>query len=107
MVAEKKRERIMSAYDQIYKAYTDSQRNNFWDAWGIVASPKVFRELRAECMERMVVYNTNVGALEKIFGLVVIPYALLDDKTCYVVDEQLGRTILGQTETILRQMERE
>lgn len=87
----------MSAYDLIYKAYTDSQKNNFWDAWGIVASPKVFYELRAECMERMVVHNADVGAFEKIFGLVVISYALLDDKTCYVVDEQLGRTILEQT----------
>lgn len=88
----------MSAYDQIYKAYTDSLKNNFWDAWGIVASPKAIHELRAECMECMVAHSADVGALEKIFGLVVIPYALLDDKTCYVVDEPLGRTILGQTE---------
>lgn len=87
----------MSVYDQIHKAYIDSLKNNFWDAWGIVASPRVIHELRAECMERMGVHSV-VGTLEKIFGLVVIPYALLDDKTCYVVDEQLGRTILGQTE---------
>ena len=86
----------MSAYDRVYKAYTDSQKNNFWDAWGIVASPRVVHKLRAECMERMAVHNTDVGALEKIFGLVLIPYDLLDDEYCYVVDEQLGRTILGQ-----------
>ena len=88
----------MSAYDQIHKAYIDSLKNNFWDAWGIVASPRVIHELRAECMERMAVFNADFGVFEKIFGLAVIPYALLDDKTCYVVDEQLGRTILGQTE---------
>ena len=88
----------MSFYDQIYKAYADSCKNGFWDAWGIVASPRVVYELRAECVERMVMFNTDDGALEKLFGLVLIPYALLDDKTCYVVDEQLGRTILGQTE---------
>lgn len=88
----------MSAYDQVYKAYTDSQKNGFWDAWGIVASPKFVHELKVECMERMVVHNTDAGALEKIFGLVVIPHALLSDKDCYVVDEQLGRTILGQME---------
>ena len=87
----------MSAYDQIHKAYIDSLKNNFWDAWGIVASPRVIHELWAECMERMVVHSA-VGTLEKIFGLVVIPYALLDDETCYVVDEQLGRTILGARE---------
>lgn len=88
----------MSAYDQIHKAYIDSLKNNFWNAWGIVASPRVIHELRAECMERMTVFNDAVGAVEKIFGLVVIPDALLDDKTCYVVDEQLGRAILGQAE---------
>ena len=88
----------MSVYDQVYKAYTDSQKNNFWDAWGIVASPKVIHELRAECLEHMVVHNAAVGAVEEIFGLRVIPYSLLDNEAVYVVDEQLGRTILGQTE---------
>lgn len=80
------------------KAYIDSLKNNFWDAWGIVASPRVIYELRAECMERMMVVHSNIGILEKIFGLVVISYALLDNETCYVVDEQLGRTILEQME---------
>lgn len=87
----------MTALEQVHKAYTDSLKNKFWDAWGIVASPRVVHELRAECMERMGGYAA-VGTFEKVFGLVVIPYALLDDETCYVVDEQLGRTILGQTE---------
>lgn len=88
----------MSVYDQIYKAYTDSLKNNFWDAWGIVASPKVIHELRAECMEKMVVYNTAHGMIDSIFGLVLIPCVEIGNDTAYVVDEQLGRTILGQTE---------
>ena len=88
----------MSAYEQVHKAYIDSKKNNFWDAWGIVASPTDIYNLRAECIERMVVHNADAGALEKIFGLVVIPYNLLDNETVYVVDERLGRTILGQTE---------
>ena len=88
----------MTALEQIRKVYQDAQKNDFWDAWGIVASPRVIHELRAECMERMVVFNADAGPFEKLFGLRIIPYALLDDKTCYVVDEQLGRTILGQTE---------
>lgn len=87
----------MTALEQVHKAYTDSLKNKFWDAWGIVASPRVVHELRVECMERMGGYAA-AGTSEKVFGLVVIPYALLDDETCYVVDEQLGRTILGQTE---------
>ena len=88
----------MTAYEKVYKAYHDAQKNRFWDAWGIVASPRVIYELRAECMERMVVFNADDGPFEKIFGLRIIPYASLDDKTCYVVDEQLGRTILEQME---------
>jgi len=86
----------MSAYDQIYKACTDAQRNRFWDAWGIVASPRFIHELRAECVERGIMHFFNTGSLEVVFGLVIIPDASLDDETCYVVDEQLGRTILGR-----------
>lgn len=88
----------MTALEQVHKAYTDSLKNKFWDAWGIVASPRVVHELRMECIEHMGVLNADVGTFEKVFGLVVIPCALLDDETCYVVDEQLGRTLLGQTE---------
>lgn len=36
--------------------------------------------------------------MEKFFGLVVIPCALCDITNVYIVDEQLGRTILGQME---------
>ena len=84
----------MNIYDQVHKAYTDALKNNFRDAWGIVSSPRVFHELRAECMEHMVVHNADVGVFEKIFGLVVIPCDLVDEETAYVVDEQLGRFIL-------------
>lgn len=87
----------MSAYEKLCIAYIDSQKNGLWDAWGIVASPRVIHELRAERVEHMVVCNSDVGSLEKVFELVVIPCALLDDETLYIVDEQLGRTILEQT----------
>lgn len=86
----------MSIYDKVYKAYIDSKKNNFWDAWGIVASPKTIDKLRAECMEHTVIATSIYGPIDKIFGLVIIPYDLIDDETVYVVDEQLGRTILGQ-----------
>ena len=94
----------MGAYDQVYKAYTDSIKNRFFDAWGIVASPKTIFELRGECLERIKLcntvtkYTTEQGALEKAFGLVVIPHNLVEKDKVYIVDEQLGRTILGQTE---------
>ena len=84
----------IDSVDQIYKICTHLQMNNILDAWGIVVSPKVFHKLRAECMERIVVHNADAGVFETIFGLRVIPYASVSDKTCYVVNEQLGRTLI-------------
>ena len=86
----------MSIYDKVYKAYTDSQKNGLWDAWGIVANPKMIYELGAECMEKMVVFNGSEQTIDSIFGLVLIPCEECDAEIAYVVDEQLGRTILGR-----------
>lgn len=88
----------MSAYDQIPKAYTDSLKNNFWDAWGIVANPITIHELTADAKSRMELNYEVSGDVTTIFGLVVIPHMLCERDKVYVVDEQLGRTILGQTE---------
>lgn len=88
----------MGVYDQVYKAFIDSRKNNFWDAWGIVASPITINELRAECLEHIVVRNTEHGAIDEIFGLKVIPCCEVEKEKVYIVDEELGRTILGQTE---------
>lgn len=88
----------MSAYDQIYKAYTDSQRNNFLDAWGIVANPITIHELTADVKSRMALNYAVSGDVTTIFGLVVIPHTLCERDKVYVVDEQLGRTLLGQAE---------
>lgn len=88
----------MTAYDQIYKAYTDSKKNGFWDAWGIVANEKMIYELKVECMERMAAYDRSFGMINSIFGLVIIPCNAVEDNRAYIVDERLGRTILGNTE---------
>lgn len=84
----------MTAYDQVFKAYLDSKKNNFWDAWGIIASPKIIHELKGECMERIKLFKTDQGELEILFGLVIIPHNMVEDDKVYIVDEQLGRTIL-------------
>lgn len=90
---------VMSAYDQVRKAYNEAKKNNFFDAWGIVASPKVIRELRAAFLEQVVVQNAEQGELETIFGLVVIPYNLIENDKVYIVNEMLGKTILrGRSE---------
>lgn len=89
----------MNAYDQIYKAYNDAQINGFWDAWGIVVSPKTICELRKACQEELVSLQLDpLGELEKIFGLVVIPHKDIENDKIYIVDEQLGKTILGLNE---------
>lgn len=88
----------MNAYDQIHKAYIDSLKNNFWEAWGIVANPITIHELTADVKSRMKLNYGVSGDVTTIFGLVVIPYTLCERDKVYVVDERLGRTILGQTE---------
>ena len=84
----------MSIFEQAHKAYVDSLKNNFWNAWGIVASPITIYRLRAERTEKSVVHNGGTGELEKLFGLVVIPCDIVEEDKMYIVDEQLGRMIL-------------
>lgn len=86
----------MTAYERIRKAYYDAQENRFFDAWGIVASPRIIDEMKAECMRDMVLHSTCNGIIETVFGLVIIPDKSIGDDKVYVVDEQLGRTILGR-----------
>lgn len=86
----------MTAYERIRKAYDDAQENSFYDAWGIVLNQKMIYGLTAECMERMAIHNMPMGKIDTIFGLVIIPCNLVEDNRAYIVDEMLGRTILGQ-----------
>lgn len=86
----------MTALEQIRKVYQEAQKNNFWDAWGIVASPQTIHELRAECLEQVVVYNVSRGMINSIFGLVLIPCVKVETDKIYVADEKLGRMILGE-----------
>ena len=85
----------MTVYENVHRQYIEAQKNNFFDAWGIVMNPIIAHQLRAECMEQIVLHKANVGAVDKIFGLVVIPCKMLDKDTMYVVDEALGKQILG------------
>ena len=86
----------MTAYERIRKACYDAQENRFYDAWGIVASPRTIYEMKAECMGDMVLYSTCNGTIETVFGLVIIPDKSIGDDKVYIVDEQLGTTILGR-----------
>lgn len=85
----------MTTYNQVFKTYLDSKKNNFWDAWDIIASPKTIHELKGECMEQIKLYKTDQGELEILFGLVIIPHNMVENNKVYIVNEQLGKTILG------------
>ena len=85
----------MSVYDQIHKAYSDSLKNNFWDAWGVVASPTTIYELKGEVLRDMAVYRGKEEIVETIFGLVLIPCEICERDKVYIVDEEFGKTILG------------
>ena len=83
----------MTKYDQAYWQYKEAQKNNFFDAWGIAINPKTLYELRAECLSQLVAYSADVGMLEKLFGLVIIPCRDCAEDKMYVVDEFLGRKL--------------
>lgn len=85
----------MTTYEKVHKAYTEALKNNFFDAWGIVASAKTIYELLTETSEVLMLNPATAPGQYKIFGLVVIRDDLVDDDKVYIVDEQLGRTILG------------
>ena len=88
----------MTVYEEAHRQYIEAQKNNFFDAWGIVMSPITAHQLRAECMEHIVRHKANIGAVDKIFGLVVIPHKMVSKDTMYIVDEPLGRQILKGAE---------
>lgn len=67
----------MSVYEQVYKAYTDSLKNNIWDAWGIVANPKTIYELKAECLEHMMVFNGSEISDGKILRFSSYPLRIM------------------------------
>ena len=85
----------MITYEQVYKAYQDAHKNYFWDMWGIVLSPRNVHQLEVECLSKTTVHNVGGYGIEKLFGLVIIPCVLVEDDKAYIVDETLGRKILG------------
>lgn len=84
----------MTTYETVHKAYTEALKNSFFDAWGIVASPKTIYGLLTETSEVVLSDPTAAPGQLKIFGLVLIKHNLVDDDKVYIVDEELGRTIL-------------
>lgn len=84
----------MTAFERIRKMCQDAQENKFMDAWGIVLSPRLLNEIKAESITRAVAFTDFSDELVTIFGLVLIPINLVDEDKAYIVDEMLGRTIL-------------
>lgn len=88
----------MTTYEMVEAQYRALQKNRemFFEGWGIVMSPKNADKLRAECLERVACHTLpNSKELVRIFGLRVIPHDHVPDDTMYIVDEFLGRFILG------------
>ena len=83
----------MTAFERAKWCYDEANKNRF-NAWGIVVSPNSHYELIASFRE-LITYHTEIGMLDRIFGLVVITKNIPDD-TMYVVDEKMGKAILGE-----------
>jgi hypothetical protein len=66
------------------------------DAWGIVLNYETIHSLRCEAMEHLVVYpQSSDSAIEKIFGLTIIP-KVCNNYNMTIVDEPLGRTLMQE-----------
>lgn len=89
----------MTTYEMVEAQNRALQKNRemFFEGWGIVMSPKNADKLMAECLERVASHTLPKFSKElvRIFGLRVIPHDHVPDDTMYIVDEFLGRSILG------------
>lgn len=86
----------MSTFEDLRKHWEESQKNGFWDAWGIVLRTKTLYDLMAEIpLVTMTLHDSPVA--RTLFGLTVIEADKWLDFTgydCLVVDKALGETII-------------
>ncbi len=85
----------MAIIEMLQTHYREIKKNNFFDAWGIVVNPKTAYALRAEVIEASSCIPLDMGEVDKVFGLVVIPNPMVDEDTAYIVDESFGRQLMS------------
>ena len=89
----------MNLFDKLNKQRLEGLRDGFDDMWGVVIHPKTYYELQSECMSNIVARTTSEGEMDYIFGLRIIPSWGQDAGEFTIVDEILGRQIIGKEVT--------
>lgn len=89
----------MSLFHELNKQRLEGLRDGFDDMWGVVIHPETYYELQSECMSNIVARTTSEGEMDYIFGLRIIPSWRQDAGEFTIVDELLGRQIIGKEVT--------
>lgn len=87
----------MSTFENLRKHWEESQKNGFWDAWGIVLRTKTLYDLLAESPP-VILTAEDRGFAHKLFGLTVIQAnAWLDmmEQDCVIVDKPMGELVIA------------
>ena len=87
----------MSTFEDLRKHWVEAQKNNFWDAWGIVLRTETLYYLLAESPPEILTAEDSEVA-HKLFGLAVIQAnAWLDmvEQDCVIVDKPMGELIIA------------
>ena len=89
----------MSLFHKLNKQRLEGFRDGFDDMWGVVIHPETYYELQGECMSNIVARTTSEGEMDYIFGLRIIPSWGQNAGEFTIVDELLGRQIIGKEVT--------
>lgn len=88
----------MTLYEKLNKQRHEAMIAGFFDMWGVVLHPETYYELTAECVA-MMGYSAPITLTPSetyIFGLRLIPSFGVPSGTFSIVDERLGKSILGK-----------
>lgn len=88
----------MTLFEKLDRQRHEAMIAGFFDMWGVVMHPETYHELTAECVA-MMGYSAPITLTPSeayIFGLRLIPSYGVPSGSFSIVDERLGKTILGK-----------
>ena len=88
----------MTLFEKLDRQRHEAMIAGFFDMWGVVMHPETYHELTAECIAMLDKSSAFLLTANEtyIFGLRLIPSFGVPSGTFTIVDERLGKTILGK-----------
>lgn len=87
----------MSTFEDLRKHWEETQKNDFWDAWGIVLHTKTLYDLMAEIPPvTMTLHDSHIA--RTLFGLTVIEadkWLDMMEQDCVIVDKPMGELVIA------------